>query len=373
MNRFVINCRSMKANDNSVLIPKVRNSNLELYRIIVMLSIVAHHYVVNSGLMTLMDADPLNPKSIFLYMVGMWGKTGINCFVLITGYFMCKSEITLRKFLKLLLEIEFYNIVIHLIFVASGYIDFSPSAFLWLLFPIHNISGGFIDCYMVFFLFIPFLNVLIRHLNRSQHITLIMLCVGIYSLFNWLPGVEVGSNDSIWFCILYIISSFLRLYPIKRNGHVTYWMWMTVFSVLLAMFSVFALIHLARYGIHLGAYAAIGWPSAPLALLVSICAFMCFKDLNIKQSKLINVIGGGTFGVLLIHANSDTMRHWLWCDVCNNVGQYVGNSIYLHAILVPLAVFTICSVIEFVRMKTIEKRLLDFTYNTVCKYFPNVK
>lgn len=45
--------------------PKVRNSNLELYRILVMLAIVAHHYVVNSGLMQLMDADPLNPKSIF--------------------------------------------------------------------------------------------------------------------------------------------------------------------------------------------------------------------------------------------------------------------------------------------------------------------
>jgi hypothetical protein len=65
--------------------PKVRNSNLELYRILVMLAIVAHHYVVNSGLMSLMDADPLNLKSIFLYLVGMWGKTGINCFVLITG------------------------------------------------------------------------------------------------------------------------------------------------------------------------------------------------------------------------------------------------------------------------------------------------
>ena len=31
---------------------KERNSNLELYRIIVMLLIVAHHYVVNSGLMS---------------------------------------------------------------------------------------------------------------------------------------------------------------------------------------------------------------------------------------------------------------------------------------------------------------------------------
>ena len=86
-----------------------RLSNFELYRIIVMLLIVAHHYVVNSGVEPLMAENPLAAKSIFLYLLGMWGKTGINCFVLITGYFMCKKQITLRKFLKLLLEVEFYN------------------------------------------------------------------------------------------------------------------------------------------------------------------------------------------------------------------------------------------------------------------------
>jgi len=36
---------------------KVRNSSIELYRIIVMLLIVAHHYVVNSGLLDIMSDD----------------------------------------------------------------------------------------------------------------------------------------------------------------------------------------------------------------------------------------------------------------------------------------------------------------------------
>lgn len=49
-----------------------------------------------------------------------------------------------------------------------------------------------------------------------------------------------------------------------------------------------------------------------LALAISICSFMCFKNLKIGYSKLINTIGGSTFGVLLIHANSDVMREWLW-------------------------------------------------------------
>lgn len=52
---------------------KERNSNLELYRIIVMLLIVAHHYVVNSGLMPMMKEEPLHIQSIFLYL-GCGGK-----------------------------------------------------------------------------------------------------------------------------------------------------------------------------------------------------------------------------------------------------------------------------------------------------------
>lgn len=97
----------------------LRNSNLELYRIIVMLLIVAHHYVVNSGLGEVLQESPLSGRSIFFYLFGAWGKTGINCFVMITGYFMCKSQITLRKFLKLLCEVLFYNIIIYAIFCCN--------------------------------------------------------------------------------------------------------------------------------------------------------------------------------------------------------------------------------------------------------------
>lgn len=43
---------------------KIRRSNLELYRIIVMLLIVAHHYVVNSGLTDVMAENPLSSKSL---------------------------------------------------------------------------------------------------------------------------------------------------------------------------------------------------------------------------------------------------------------------------------------------------------------------
>ena len=74
----------------------VRSSNIELFRILSMITIVAHHYVVNSGLLDCIEKQaPLEFKDYFLILFGMGGKTGINCFVLITGYFMCTSYITI--------------------------------------------------------------------------------------------------------------------------------------------------------------------------------------------------------------------------------------------------------------------------------------
>lgn len=153
-----------------------RDSNLELYRIIVMLLIVAHHYVVNSDVGNLIAADPLAINSLFLRLFGMWGKTGINCFVLITGYFMCQSKITIEKFLKLLLEVYLYKIVIYAIFLATGYTAFDFKAFVKMLLPVTVVSDNFTSCYLLFYLTIPFLNILVHNMTQKQHLWLLALC-----------------------------------------------------------------------------------------------------------------------------------------------------------------------------------------------------
>lgn len=88
--------------------------------------------------------------------------------------------------------------------------------------------------------------------------------------------------------------------------------------------------------------------------------FSFFKEVKIPQSKFINTIAASTFGVLLIHANSDTMRHWLWKTVCNNASMYSSDLIYIHAILIPITVFAVCIIIDHIRIKTIEEPAINF-------------
>ena len=58
----------------------MRDSNIELFRIITMIMIVAHHYVVNSGLMDIVEAQKSLgiQDNIFINILEVKVKTGIN-------------------------------------------------------------------------------------------------------------------------------------------------------------------------------------------------------------------------------------------------------------------------------------------------------
>lgn len=84
---------------------------------------------------------------------------------------------------------------------------------------------------------------------------------------------------------------------------------------------------------------------------------MFFKNLRIKQSKWINTLAASCFGVLCIHDNCQTMRDWLWIDTLHMPGWF--SSVYypLYAICMVLIIYMLCTLLDFVRMRWIEKPL----------------
>jgi hypothetical protein len=348
-----------------------RNSNLELFRILTMLLIVAHHYVVNSGLTDLMYQDGLTVRSIFLFLFGAWGKVGINCFVLITGYFMCKSKITAHKFFKLLFEIEFYKIVIYFIFLATGYESFSLKGLVKAFLPIMSVSTGFTSCYILFYLVIPFLNILIRNMNEKQHVALLVLVAFIYVILGTIPKITVTFNYVTWFIVLYFIAAYLRMYPKKIFDSTKFWGWMSLLCFIVSCASIVVMMVIdQKFNTSGHAFYFVNDSNKILAVVDSICWFMFFKNIKIKNSKIINTIAASTFGVLLIHANSDTMRQWLWKDLLNNVGMFDSNLLYVHAIVSVLVIFIVCAAIDYLRILLIEKPFLKW-WDKVWNKFAN--
>lgn len=337
-----------------------RNSNLELYRIIVMLFIVSHHYLVNSGLLPIVEnltppGNELSLKVCFFYLFGMWGKTGINCFVLITGYFMCKSQITLRKFLKLLLQIESYNILINAVFVLTGYKAFGLNVLYEMFWPIKGVADGFTSCFLLFYLCIPFLNALVHNLDRKRHLALIGLCLFIYTVLGTTLRIRVTMNYVTWFCILYFISSYIRMYGLEYGNLKIRWGWMSLISIVISAASVLVFSTMTETPGR--EFFLVADSNHIMAVTTSVCLFMYFKDLPIRNSRFINTVASCMFGVLLIHANSDTMRQWLWRDMLDNVGWFATDYAVVHALASVAGIFVVCIVIDFLRQRFVEEPL----------------
>lgn len=347
------------------LVAKQRSSNLELYRIIVMLMIVAHHYVVNSGLVQddVLRIDDWSARSVFFWLFGMWGKTGINCFVMITGYFMCLSQITVRKFLKLVLQVMFYDFVIYGAFLACGYEGASLKGWMLHLLPVKSVTDYFTSCFLLFWLTIPFLNIAVKNMTHRQHLSLIALLLFTYAVMEYMPQSTVRMNYVSWFVTLYFIASYLRLYPehVWRANSARPWGWLSLAVILPAVGSVLATLYIDHtMGKNRFPYWLVSDSNAVLALAVGVSTFMFFKNLRIPQSRVINAIAATTFGVLLIHANSDMMRQWLWRDTVDCVGHFADTHYYIYAPLAVLAIFAACSLIDYVRIRTVERWTFRF-------------
>lgn len=349
---------------------KERDSNLELFRIIMMLSIVAHHYVVNSGLYSLAIEPSYDWRNYFLFLFGMWGKIGINCFVLITGYFMCKSNITIHKFLKLLLEVMFYEIVCYSIFSITNYSSISLKGLYYALTPISTITDDFISCFLVYYLLIPFLNVLVNNLSRRQHTILVILCMFFFSLMDHVPGFKFRFNYVGWFCVLHIIASYIRFYQSEFKLLSSKKSLLILLGATIAVLGVLVPVWFKDLGLPFrgGLYQYVTDSNASLAIVSSVLLFMGFKNIHIGQSKIINTIASSTFGVLLIHANSDTMRRWLWRDVCQNVEWFNSPWMPLHAVGCVLAIYVVCILIDKVRIYLIEKPTFVVIDKILSKY-----
>lgn len=344
---------------------QTRQSNFELLRIIAMLIIIAHHYVVLSGITELYNFKSLPLNMIFLQFFGCGGKMAINIFVLISSYFICLKKVIWGKVLKLVLEVLFYNTIITAIFLLSGYQSLVFGTLLkQMLDPILSIGYEFVGSFIVFYLFVPFLNIFIKQLSKKQHFKLMVLSIVVFSLFYTLSALQ-ACRYVLWFMTLYFIGSYIRIYPNKFIETKKYAMVATVGFLLLTWGSIYAIdLWGGKLGFDNYYYFCIDSQKI-LALGLSVSIFVWFMNIHIEYNKWINTLAASAFGVLLIHSNSWTMRHFIWNDLLNVPAMYESKWLAIHFLFSISLIYVVCFCIDFLRIRFLEKpffaRLEKFT------------
>lgn len=337
-----------------------RNSNLELMRIVLMLLIISHHFVVNSGVNLLWTSNTLNAKAAFLTFYGMWGKVAINAFVMVTGWFMCQSRLTWRKYARLLTQVYFWKLTIWFFLCIVGAQGITPRAvILNLVAPFRGVDSGFTSSFLAMYLMIPFLNKLISALDRGLHLRLLATLFGIYTVTTTFLLSETAFSELGWYCTLYLSAAYLRMYRPEWSSNNRRVGRLLLISTGLSIGSVAASMFLGvAFGIENShPYFFVNDSGKLLALTTGTLCFLWFEGIEMPNSQVVNLISSTTFGVLLIHAHSDVMRTWLWKTVFNVPDLYVRCTfleLAVRSVLVSFLVFACCSVLDLLRQRAIE-------------------
>ena len=89
-----------------------------------------------------------------------------------------------------------------------------------------------------------------------------------------------------------------------------------------------------------------------------------------KEISKVTLVGGAGNLLLLafkftagILAHSAAMRQWLWSDTLHNTSHFGTPMGWVHPIVSVLAVFAVCSLIDYLRARFLEKPLLPIIVN----------
>ena len=93
-----------------------------------------------------------------------------------------------------------------------------------------------------------------------------------------------------------------------------------------------------------------------------VCCTLYFDILFRYYPKEIyqNTKVWGILTIVMIHTNSDTMRRWLWYSTFKNGNMYFTKYYVLHAVISVILIYIICTIIDVIRIKMLEKPFLHF-------------
>lgn len=350
-----------------------RDSNFELMRISSMFLIVLFHTLMYSGFISHASGGML----VLLIFMKELTLVCVNSFILVSGYFQCKSKLKLGKIISLINATWFYKVIILLIFLAGGLFTVVPSSkeILHTLLPLDYGIYWFIGNYIVLYLISPILNIVINNTDKKQLRRVIAALFIIVSILSLITGDMFYNNNNgrslSTFILLYFIGAYLRNYPIdksyflkpftKQAKRLIYMITILACAVTgtLCYMTSIQLLNLGSIASEIGQIleSISASYSSPTVILQTICYFLIFASFNLKRNW-INKLSSCMIGIYLIHENIYVRQYIYDFLGLTKITEITPLSI-LILLGIAIGIFLICMVIELIR-----KTVFKIIYNT---------
>lgn len=184
----------------------MRDSNIELLRIVSMMLIILFHFSVHGP----WPADGVLATDVAVGALAFGGKLGVNCFVLITGYFMTRSSVRVASVARVVLETWFYSWGLLILFAVAQPELVTQARLEKAVLPLVSGEYWFITNFVALMVVSPFLNLLFDRLSRRGKSRLAAIGFVTISVLPTLTTFNPLGSDLLWFFYLYLVGGWIR-------------------------------------------------------------------------------------------------------------------------------------------------------------------
>lgn len=286
---------------------KDRQSNFELLRLVCMFLIIWIHFT-GYGIFELSEryATQTGFASLLPHLLHGLCFCAVNTFVLISGYFSIVPKA--KSFFNLYLVCAFYAGLVYLVHLFQAGLPFNRWCIYNTLLPFglwrSSTNWWFIPNYLILFILSPILNRITNSISKRQFRKFLVLMTVPVFYFGWYRNMvwSEGGFNFVNFIFLYFIGRYIAIHGEaldKRRG--VFWA--------VCWFFIGAIIGLVEWCTRIFETAP-SWMwymsqyNSPVVIASSICLFLSFKSLRIKNSRLINLYAASCFSIYLVHNNA---------------------------------------------------------------------
>lgn len=348
----------------------IRKSNIELLRILTMMGVIVLHYnnpQIGGGI-----AYANGANLYVLYGLESLFVCAVNLFILITGYFMCKSsKRTLIKPLELVVQVIVFKELMYICKVIINQEALSIVEILKNLIP----SNWFVILYITLYLLSPMLNIISdKAVEKKVFGKFIAVCIGVLSVYptgvdllqevtgkNIIGLSTIGAYGSQWgysivnFTLMYLIGAYIRNTDFNDTR--------IRIRLIRLLLCVGGLIVWAKINDITGFITErSAWAYCnPIVILIAIEVFLIFVSLDIGANKIINEFAKAAFTVYLAH---NSILHIV------NIEKYVTSSWFI--MLAHIAISTVLIYLFCWFLYEIYEKVTRPIYNFICIKLPKM-
>lgn len=294
---------------------KNRDSNIEMLRIVSMFLIIAMHFLGNGKVL-----ENCIYGSVSYYV--FWSIRAIcyisvNCFVLISGYYLSVKKFEISRIIRLVIQTMFYSIMIYFLMIINNIDSFSLSELLRNIFPISSGQYWFITSYILLLVLSPLLNAAMDKLSRRSHFSVCLLMFTVFcvipTFLYWTREYLSTGRDLNWFLTLYVFAGYIRKYEINHKYKKSMWVFLLSMLAMIASFIVIGFVTQWIFG-EVKEQDLLFRFNSVFAFASSVAIFIWTLNKRLDNNVLFQatkILSPYLLGAYLLHENPE-LRPVLW-------------------------------------------------------------